>query len=173
MEPDAPAPVPEGQPRWRPFVMFAAFVLAVLGGAMGVGARHRAVRGADFFTGRYLDVRFTPPDGSARGGSSTVHEVPWPLAQGSGALRVRFEVTRTSASARLITAVRVEPSPSVIDGVEATVRVTGYDRSAVGVDGVERPVGRVTLECIERAPDGTHPHRIELRGDGSSAVLDE
>lgn len=152
--------------------MFAAFVLTVLGVAMGVGARHRAVHGADFFTGHHVDVHFAPPE-TLRGGAVTVHEAPWPLAQGSGALTVRFEVTRYPTHEQIITAVRVDASPSVIEGVEVSVRVTGYERSAVGADGVERPIGRVTLEGVERAPDGEHPHRIELRGDGTATARDE
>jgi tetratricopeptide (TPR) repeat protein len=69
--------------------------------------------------------------------------------------------------ARLVTAVRVAPGRDVLDGVEASVRVIDYDTVTVGADGVAAPVGHVTLECVERAGDGEHPHRLELRADGT------
>jgi hypothetical protein len=151
---------------WRAVLAFGAFVLSVAGGAWVVGARHRALHGADFFTGDLLDARFPPPTHLRGAGTDTVHAMRWPLAPGSGALDVRFE-TRHLPRARLVTAVRVTPGQDVLDGVEASVRVIDYDTTTVGTNGEAVPVGHVTLECIERAGDGEHTHRVELRGDGT------
>lgn len=151
---------------WRGVGLFVAFVAAVVGGAWAVGARHRSLHGADFFTGVYVDARFPPPAHLRAAGTDGAHTLRWPLAPGSGALEVRFE-TRRTPRARLVTAVRVAPGRDVLDGVEASVRVTDYDTVTVGPDGAAAPVGHVTLECIERAGDGEHPHRVELRGDGT------
>jgi hypothetical protein len=159
----------EGDRPWLAPVVFFACFAAVIAVASSVVSRHRALHGADFFTGRHLDARFSPPPSLARERPST-HTARWALASGSGALRVTFEtVSRERASA--VIAARVEPGPDVIDGVEATVRVTGYDTSIV-VEGVARPRGRLSLECVERAGDGTRIHHLDLFGDGETADPD-
>ncbi len=148
---------------WLAPVLFMVAVGSVIAVASSVASRHRSLHGADFFTGLYVDARFAPPP-SLVGATSRRHTTSWPLAPGSGSLRVRFEgAARGAASA--VTAVRVEPAADLIDGVEARVHVTGYDTSIV-VEGALRPRGRVALECVERAADGEHTHRIELYGDG-------
>ncbi len=168
MPPEAVTPPEASAQRDRPWlapVVFFACVAAVVAGASSVVSRHSALHGADFFSGRYVDARFPPPPSLARERPAS-HVVGWPLAAGSGSLRIRFEtVSRGAASA--VTSARVEPGPDLIDGVEARVTVTGYDTSVV-VDGVPRPRGRVSLECVERAGDGERTHRIEVFGDGSS-----
>lgn len=158
------APTSNERP-WLAPVVFFACVAAVVAGASSVVSRHRALHGADFVTGRYVDARFPPPVSLSRERPST-HTVDWPLTTGSGSLRVRFEtVSRGAASA--VTSMRVEPGADLIDGVEASVSVTGYDTSLV-VDGVARPRGRVSLECVERAGDGVRTHHLEVFGDGLS-----
>lgn len=157
---------------WRGIALFVAFVLSVLGTAWGIGSRHRSLHGADFFTTVYLDARFPPPTHLRGAGADAVHTLRWPLAPGSGSLRVSFETRRLAAGPRLVTAVRVAPGGDVVDGVEAAVRVTDYDTTTVGADGAMAAVGHVTLDCMERAGDGEHPHRVELRGDGTW-VFDE
>lgn len=169
---DAPTDAPDDQESiavrrtWRSVALFAAFVLSVVGVAWAVGARHRALHGADFVSGLLLDARFPPPAHLRGAGQGSTHTMRWPLAPGSGALEVRFEALRLDR-ARLVTAVRVAPGRDVLDGVEASVRVIDYDTVTVGADGVAAPVGHVTLECVERAGDGEHPHRLELRADGT------
>lgn len=162
------APTAHDRPWLAPAVFFACLA-AVIAAASSVVSRHRALHGAEFFTGRHLDARFPPPPSLARE-RPTTHTARWALASGSGSLRVTFEtVSRERASA--VTAARVEPGADVIDGVEATVRVTGYDTTIV-VDGVERPRGRLSLECVERAGDGTRTHHLDLYGDGETADPD-
>ncbi len=172
MTADAPDEEPprDAPRRWVGPAVFFAFVAAVVSGASAVASRHRALHGADLVTGLYVDARFAPPP-SLAGARTVSHDATWPLAPGSGSLRVRFEtVSRGRASA--VTAARVEPGARVLDGVEARVRVTGYETSATADDGRAIPVGRVALECVERAADGEHVHRIELRGDGTTADPD-
>ncbi len=166
MSTDAPpsAPTDDGARPWLAPVLFFTCVALVIGVASAVATRHRALRGADFFTGRYVDARFAAPP-SLVGAPAVVHDFAWPLRQGSGSLRVRFETTARAGSGAVVSAVRVERGADLLDGLEATVRVTGYDTRAV-IDGVEAPWGRVSLECVERASDGEATHRVELRGDG-------
>jgi hypothetical protein len=151
---------------WRNIALFAGFVLAVVGAASAVGGRYRALHGADFFTGVYLDARFAPPPRLRGAVTLAAHSLRWPLAPGSGGLDVRFESRRVGRS-RFVTAVRVAPGSDVLDGVDATVRVIDYDTVTLDADGRAAAVGHVTLECLERAGDGEHPHRLELRGDGT------
>ena len=154
---------------WLAPVLFVVAVAAVITVASSVASRHRSLHGADFFTGRYVDARFAPP-ASLVGVTPREHTTSWPLAPGSGSLRVRFEgVARGAASS--VTSVRVEPGRDLIDGVEARVQVTGYDSSIVFA-GALRPRGRVVIECVERAADGEHTHRLELYGDGETVDPD-
>lgn len=165
MSEPAPAPRPA---RWKGPAAFAAFVVGVLGAASVVAGRHRALHGADFVTGLHLDVTFAPPAHlRAVAPRAATHAVAWPLTQGSGSLAVRLSTAAWPSRERHVTAVRVAPGADLLDGVEATVRVTGYDTVTVGADGAAAPIGHVTLECVERAADGVRTHRIELRGDGS------
>lgn len=143
---------------------FALFVALVLGLASAVATRHRAVHGADFFSGRHLDVTFAAPP-SLRGAPLSERHFAWPLSQGSGSLAVTWQ-TVAQGPQSAVTAVRVEPGADLVDGVEATVRVTGYDTVTVDDSGRAQPVGNAVLECVETAADGLHRHRLELRGDG-------
>jgi hypothetical protein len=152
---------------WRGIALFIAFVVSVVGVAWWVGSRHRSLHGADFFTALHLDARFPPPTHLRGSGADATHTLRWPLAAGSGSLHVRFETRRLAAGTRLVTAVRVAPGSDVVDGVEATVRVTDYDTTTVGADGAMASIGHVTLDCVERAGDGEHPHRVVLRGDAT------
>lgn len=172
MNPDTPPDAPDDD-RSRPWlapVLFFAAVALVIGTASTVATRHRALHGADFFTGRYIDARFTPPPALV-GAPVEAHTFAWPLRQGSGSLRVRFETVARVGSGAAVSAVRVEPGADLLDGLEATVQITGYDARAV-IDGVAVPWGRVSLECVERAADGEETHRIELRGDGRHVDTD-
>jgi hypothetical protein len=151
-------------------VRFALLVIAVTTAGLAVIARHRALHGARFLEGTYLDAPLRAPEHLGAPRSTERYTVPFALSPGSGSLRVRFETAVFDRDARAITRVVVEPA-QIADGVTAAVTLTGY--SATTTDSsATRPVANVVLECTESAADGDHIHHIQLVADGTSTNPD-
>jgi hypothetical protein len=160
------SPIERQEPaHWKGPVVFLFVVSAVIATAFAVGQRHRSVHGADFFTGYHLDAHLRAPASAM--GNPALHRFHWALTQGSGSLHVQFETIRVRGGSSVVSA-RVQSGSDLVDGVEAHVRITGYEP---GGESTSVPMGTLTLECEERAGDGVRTHVVELRGDGHWSII--